>query len=296
MKIPLFFLVALALLGTSSCQEVANGPEKANWAEVEKSWSGAAELSRYELKQNRYGEIRKGESILIFVREPFLRDRQVKDESGRGNFHALKMNSTRNFLTGLYPYSTMVSVFQPLEENSAGKALKVTTSVQDWCGHVFMQSNRRDGVTKTELNSYFESEEGGSFQVKASVLLEDEIWTALRLNPLGLPVGEVQLVPGSLNLRFSHREPRAEPAKTRWLEGKPGKTVIYEITYPQSGRTLAIEIQKKLPYAIEGWHESSGQTLISSGKLVAREANLDYWNYNETSRGNQMRKKLGLKP
>ena len=188
----------------------------------------------------------------------------------------------------------MVSVFQPLEENSAGKALKVTTSVQEWCGHVFMQTNRRGGALKTEVRSYFEKEEGGNFEEKSAVFLEDEVWTSLRIDPWSLPVGEVKMVPGSLATRFSHKDPVATTAEARWLPDQKKDTVIYAITYPETGRTLAIEIQKKLPYSIQGWQESNGQTLLSSGELKNQESNLDYWNYNRGEKGKQLRSKLGF--
>ena len=293
MKVTLSLLV-IAFCGLASCEEMPPGPEKASWDEVKSAWTGGAELNRYQLEQQRYGEIRKGQAMLVFVREPFLKDRQVKDESGRGNYEVLKMNSIRDFLTGVYPYHTMVSVFQPLEEGTAGKALKVTSSVQEWCGHTFTQSNRRKGVISTEVKSYFEKEDAQIFEEKRAVYLEDEIWTALRLDPLGLPVGEVKMVPGALFSCLSHHEPVAEEAQTRWVAGKDGKTVIYEITYPQSGRVLAIEIQKKLPYTIQSWKESKGQTLLSSGQLKEQLSNIDYWNYTSENKGKKLRSKLGF--
>jgi hypothetical protein len=278
----------------ASCEEASSGPEQASWEKVQAVWSGGAEISRYELQQERYGELRKGEAVLIFVREPFLKDRQVKDESGQGNFQVLKMNATRNFLTGVYPYQTMISVFQPLEKGSAGEVLKVTTSIQEWCGHVFMQSNRRQDSVKTEVKSYFEKEDNRTFEERGTVFLEDEVWTALRVDPFGLPVGQVRMVPGTLFTRFTHQEPVAESAQTRWLAAKGGQTVTYEITYPQSGRTLAIEIQKKLPYSIQSWTESRGQVLLSSGLLKKQLNNVDYWNYNDRKNGKKLRSKLGF--
>ena len=274
-----------------------NAPEPANWNTLARSWDGAAEISHYNLKQSRYGKIREGEAVMIFTREPFLKDRQVKDESGAGNYRVLKLNILRSFNTGVYPYRTMRSVFQPLEKNSAGKALKVTTSIQEWCGHVFVQTNRRNGKLRTDMKSYFENEEGQTFEAKSSTLLEDEIWTALRVDPTGLPVGPCSIIPGSLHCRFSHQKPTAASANTRWLAGSKGQTLIYEISYPQTGRTLAIEISKNLPYEIEGWTESSRfQGLLSEGTLVKRVNNIDYWNYNDEAEGKKLRKTLKLRP
>jgi len=295
MRIQETVLLLLAFLSVASCQEAPSGPEQSQWESIEKRWSGGAEMSCFKLTQQRYGSLVEGESVFIFVREPFLKDRQVKDESGRGGSQVLKLNAMRNFQTGVYPYSTMVSVFQPLEEDSMGKTLKVTTSVQDWCGHVFVQTNRRDGTLRTEVKSYFEKEEGGVFEEKASVLLEDEVWTTLRINPSALPVGEVEMIPSSLSARFAHRNPVAESAQTRWLAGSSKKTVIYEITYPESERVLAIEIQKKLPYVIEAWRETGKKGLLSSGTLKKRVENVEYWNFKKDPEGAKLRKKLGLR-
>ena len=51
-------------------------PEKAHFRQY--WYQQKAELTRYSLDQARYGEIRKGESVLIFVTEPFFKDKQVK--------------------------------------------------------------------------------------------------------------------------------------------------------------------------------------------------------------------------
>jgi len=230
----------------------------------------------------------------VFAREPFHQDRQVKDESGTGGgFQVLKLNSTRNFLTGVYPYHTMVSVFQPFETESAGEALKVTTSVQEWCGHVFMQTNRRNGALTTMVNSYFEKEEGSEFVETGKVWLEDEVWTGLRLDPKGLEVGEILMVPGSLFTRFAHIEPTAQKAVAQWVKSEKGENLIYQIDYPDSGRVLAIEIEKNAPYYIQGWSEGLRGQKMTTARLTHRRENAEYWS--ENSAGDErLRKELGL--
>ncbi|MGJ8677014.1 MAG: septum formation inhibitor Maf [Akkermansiaceae bacterium] len=287
-------LISLCLAGLASCQQGAAVPEQADWNDVKSTWSGAAEINRYDLKQERYGDIIDGVAMLIYVREPFLKNRQVKDESGKGDFQVLKLNATREFRTGVYPYHTLVSVFHPLENTTDNMALKVTTSVQEWCGHVFVQTNRKDGHTITEVKSYFEAEDGARHKEKASVLLEDEVWTALRINPNQLPVGNIKMIAGSLASRFSHTKQVAEEVTTRWIKGNSDKSIIYEIFYIKSGRKLAIEISQSLPYSILGWHESGEKGLLSSAKLKKQLHNVDYWNYKDDPKGKKLRKKLGL--
>jgi len=289
-------ILSTCLINLGSCKQQKQGLEAVavNWDKTKEFWQGAAELNRYELKQKFYGNMISGKGMFIFVREPFLKDRQVKDESGSGNYQVLKLNATREFTTGFYPYYTMMSVFQPMNEDSTGKALKITTSVQDWCGHVFMQTNRKGNTTKIEVKSYFEQAEGQSFKAKSSTMLEDEVWTALRLNPTKLPTGDVMMIPGSLYQRFSHAKLSALKAKTKWTKGRVKNAVIYEIYYPSIERRLAIEIESKLPYRILGWSESNKDGLFSSAKLKKTLSDVEYWNFNDPKSGKQLRKKMGL--
>src|SRR5205085_1004801 len=58
---------------------VANEQFRAYWNQ------GKAELTRYALEQARYGEIRHGDAVLVFVTEDFLTDKEVKLESPPGD-------------------------------------------------------------------------------------------------------------------------------------------------------------------------------------------------------------------
>ncbi|MDX5476957.1 MAG: hypothetical protein LPJ98_00760, partial [Cyclobacteriaceae bacterium] len=110
-------------------------------------FQGQAEISSFELIQNRYGEERSGEAVLIFVTEDFSRKRHVKldepDKAGSDKVSILKMNQTRDFVTGIYPYHMMLSAFTPTKEKSNG--LKFTASSQEWCGQTFTQMNLNSG-------------------------------------------------------------------------------------------------------------------------------------------------------
>ena len=41
-------------------------------------YGGKAELNSYDLKQSRYGQIRNGEAVMVFVTEDFSKSKQVK--------------------------------------------------------------------------------------------------------------------------------------------------------------------------------------------------------------------------
>ena len=78
-------------------------------------YQGKAEITSYEMEQARYGEIRKGHAVLIFVTEDFSKSKQVKLDNPQKDpedaVKILKLNFVRKFITGIYPYSIMTSVF-----------------------------------------------------------------------------------------------------------------------------------------------------------------------------------------
>ncbi|MCR4289919.1 MAG: hypothetical protein NUV86_06635, partial [Candidatus Scalindua sp.] len=154
-----------------------------------------AEITRFELEQSRYGEVHPGYAILIFVTEPFLPDIHVKSDyesSRKKSIPVLKLNFIKRFNTGIYDYSMMKSVFTPIpsEKQPFSKTLKVSTTRQDWCGHVYLQYNLEGDHYKVKQYSYFEKE-GDKTVTIPSVHLEDEIWTRIRIAPETLPLGEI---------------------------------------------------------------------------------------------------------
>ena len=154
-------------------------------------YAGKAEITSYKLEQARYGEIREGKAVLVYVTEPFLPNVQVKaDQKNPKNVSVLKLNATKKFNTGIYPYSIMQSTFYPVANNQY--ALKVSASIQEWCGQVYTQINNRDQFEVTS-HSYFEGEADQNFNLEKTVL-ENEIWTQLRIDPNSLPIGDFKII------------------------------------------------------------------------------------------------------
>lgn len=269
---------------------------------------GKAELNRFELSQSRYGELHEGEAVMIFVTEPFDLGDQVKYE-GIGDksdvTQVLKLNNYRRFYTGVYPYTIMTSTFSPTD----GEPMpKVSHSVQEWCGQVFSQLNLKDDQTGYEgmSYSYFQSEGDQKLDVPMT-LLEDELYTKVRLGPQELPTGDIELVPSFNYLRLMHKKLEVVAAKASLSE--PGTseysdrpTRTYKVDYPSHDRTLKIIFEADFPYRVVGFEDSrqalfnpSGgapETLTTKGKL-SRSIMLDYW----TKHGNEdavWRQALGL--
>ncbi|MEJ2003821.1 MAG: hypothetical protein P8X57_02400, partial [Cyclobacteriaceae bacterium] len=150
-------------------------------------FDGTAEITSFALEQSRYGEVREGHAVLIFVTEPFDPERQVKlDAPDDEGINVMKLNFVRKFTTGIYPYSIMLSTFSPLASYGESGLLKETFSSHEWCGQVFSQLNNRDDGFSLNSYSYFEKE-GDIHTVLPEVFTEDEIWTRLRFSPDELP-------------------------------------------------------------------------------------------------------------
>lgn len=260
-------------------------------------YRGLAELSRYRLRQSRYGEVHEGEAVLVFVTEPFLPDAQVKQEHGdpADAVSVLKLNAYRRFYTGIYPYTVMTSTFSPVAEAGA-LPLKASASVQEWCGHAYAQLNRREGHYELALHSYFQDEGDAQARVPKA-LLEDGLFAWVRRDPSTLPIGEISLVSGLHHLRFVHRPVAPEPAvarRTQVDDARFSEASIerYEVRYPESGRTLRIYFEPAFPYAVLGWEElQEGAPATVAVRTHAIMS--DYWNHHGANDG-AYREALGL--
>ena len=285
----LFFLFTWAFF-LASCDPVESPPTE----QFKKQWyAGKAELSSYNLQQGRYGEIRNGEAVLIFVSEDFSSGRLVKlDEPGNTSDkeRVLKMNMIKKFITGIYPYSMMLSVFTPVSQNTNKKTLKVDCTMQEWCGQTFSQLKLKSGSFNWELHSYFEKE-GEQDKKMHTTLLEDELWNRIRLNPSSLPQGKLALLPVLFWQRLSHTPMAAEEAvlslsKADTFFVKDSNVQLYTIHYPAAQRTLQIYFMGDFPHSIIGWKEvypdgiGNNKIMLTTKATLKKTLWLDYWKHN----------------
>lgn len=248
---------------------------------------GLAELSRYELDQARYGEQHPGEAVLVFVTEDFRTDRQVKYEGGdrAGVEPALKLNAYKRFYTGIYPYTIMTSVYSPAK---GGPAWKVTNTVQEWCGQTFTQLNLRDDGLKVLLRSYFQSEGDQELSLAAEAIKEDELWVSARIDPKGLPLGELDVVPATQALRLQHEPIKTYKARATLERVKSGELYgephwVYTLSYERLARSLRLYIEEAFPHRIVAWEEATRSSIdeASAGERTRARLTdamlLDYW-------------------
>ncbi len=282
-------------LAMSTTEIKTEAPKKELSEEFKDYWyNGTAEITSYNLEQARYGEMRAGSAVLIYVTEPFLPGAQVKaDNSNKSNVPVLKLNTTKNYITGIYPYSIMTTSFYPVHDNQ--HALKVSFSAQEWCGHVYAQLNNKDDF-EIMSHSYFESEGDQNYQIKKAVL-ENEIWNKIRVNPKNLPIGEINMIPSLEFIRTTHEEFKAYKAITSLTE-KDGINT-YEINYPQLERTLKIMFENKFPYVIESWtdtfHDGFGDNkkVLTSKATRINRITTPYWQQ-KSNKDLSLRDSLGL--
>lgn len=256
-------------------------------------YAGKAEITSYELKQARYGEVHEGYAVLIFVTEDFSENKQVKldnpSAAGEDAVKVLKLNFLKKFNTGIYRYSIMESVFTPVSTDIFPNSLKVTMSSQEWCGHAYTQMNLRNNEYNIESFSYFESEGDNKLSVEKA-FLEDEIWNRIRLNPDELPTGMIRIIPNVIISRLLHTDLGIEDAIASLSESShPDNHMTYSLVFPETQREFTVKFEKKFPHRIISWKEkyksgfgSSSKTLISTAK---RKKTLftDYWNKNSVN-------------
>ena len=236
---------------------------------------GKAELSSYKVVQPRYGELRRGYGVLVFVTEDINRETFIKVESptlAKDRLYVLKLNNMLKFNTGIYDYSVMTSVFsavEGLQGNRSFELCKITLSAQEWCGHVFEEVQMRQGRLQGALNSYFEREGRQRYELPAagSFASEDHLLILVReLRGPILAAGEeqvVQLLPALWQLRALHR-PRdlvqARLAKGHEERIEVGGDSLAAIPWrlATEGREKTIWVERAYPRRILSWRDSAG--------------------------------------
>ena len=290
-------LISLFFMGTLFSQK--------NNVAVDNYWSqGKAEVNVYNVSQNRYQENHSGQLVSVFVTEDFLTDKQVKNERyvNKNSTWILKNIQIKKFTTGVYDYSLFNSVFTPIDRTKFPKTLKVSASSQEWCGTMYTQFNLiSNSDYKVEQRSYFEIEGDRTSRIKSSYL-EDEVYTVLRMNPLLLPTGTIQLIPPANYIQLKHLQVQKYNAIASVLpydknEISGSNLMQYKIVYPQLKRSIRIVYENKSPYKIMGWFEkfpsSFDGKLRTTSVILKTQKMLPYWRQNSL-KDEHLRKELGL--
>ena len=270
----------------------------------QKYWSdGLAEVSKYDLQQNRYDNIHEGHLIQVFVSEDFLTDKQVKNELYKSNKSTkiLKRIETRHFTTGIYDYNMFSSSFTPFDTKKFPKSLKVTSTSQEWCGTTFTQLNLTKKGYQHTINSYFETE-GDNQSIIKDAIAEEDIFTKIRMNPSLLPIGKFDFIPSGITSRLLHLKAKSYKSKGQ-MQDYTGNDFIgnslksYVIQTPSIERTVEIVFENKPPYKIVGWTDTYPSVFDKKPrKTVAKlthQIKEAYWGLNGKN-DTEIRSRLGL--
>lgn len=188
-------------------------------ADFWKHWGdGQAELSGYALRFPRYGVVRTGTAVAIFVTETFSKVARVKADPGRhpkdDEFPVMKLNWVQSFPTGIYDYDTMLSTFVALADNglqATGEPTKIAYSSQEWCGHVYSQVRLERDVAQFTSHSYFDGEgdQDGPLARPADAIAEDALmlWARGLAAPVVAPGATVErkLLRSLERVRLEHK-------------------------------------------------------------------------------------------
>jgi len=254
-----------------------------------KHWhDGKAELSGYALEVTRYGQLRTGTAVMIYVTEPFSDSRRVKVDDHTKNaadvVDVMKLNLVRDFQTGIYDYNTMVSVFS---RTSDFAPLKVSFSSAEWCGHVYSEMRFDPGRVSGVYHSYFEGESGEvALDSPQGGVSEDNLFILLRgLRGDFLAPGAsrtVPFLPGAFYTRLSHQPLRwtqatiEREAETQSVTVPAGafRAMLYDVR-SGDGRAGQFWVEEAWPHRIVKW--SLPPDL--SGELLGTKR-LEYWKLN----------------
>ena len=250
-------------------------------------FTGQAELTSYTLQQERYGEIREGHAVTIFVTEDFLANEQVKaDRTFANNIPVLKLNLTKRFITGIYPYNVMTSSFQPLDRKE--HAIKVTHSMQEWCGQAYVQLNNRDDY-QVESHSYFQGEADQELTLEKA-WLESELWNLMRISPQELPTGKISAIPSFEFNRMRHRTIGVYQAVASLRSENDG--LVYSLDFPELDHGITWYLESNAPHRITGWDERHPNGMITQARM-SKTIRSAYWQKNRNA-DRVLRDSLGL--
>jgi hypothetical protein len=293
--------LAILLAHPSSTRATVPVPQSASDAFWSRWSDGKAELIGYDIVTPRYGEIRRGTAVLVYVTEEMNKRTLIKDDTGRvpesEKEVVLKLNHMLEFRTGIYPYHVMTSTYSPVGslDRERFAPVKIAFSAQEWCGHVYHVLKPTRAGYESEIRSYFSTEGDARSAVRTEpgTLYEDALWIQLR--ELDGPFEEGgdwsgKLVPSLWSIRKAHRPFAPVLATIRRAAGERGGDPVtrFEVRYAEFSRTF--EVERDGDHRIVSWSTSEGEraTLLASTRLP-------YWTLNGAGDERYL-SELGLTP
>lgn len=263
---------------------------------------GHAELDGYELSQPRYGEMRRGRAVMVFVKEDFSDSARVKADPGKHPpsdvFPVLKLNLHKSFQTGIYDYNLMTSAFVKL---SGGAPVKLAFSNQEWCGTMFEELLFDEKSIRAARFSYFDGEgdEKRTLDYPAAGIALDTLPILVRQITGAALVErgksrEVMILPSLERTRLVHRSlewQKGTLARSDALERRTVPAGAFEVeawTLSAGGETYRYYVEAAEPRRLIEWEGPQGERAQLTGS-----ARLKYWQLNKEG-DEKFLKQLGL--
>lgn len=305
------FLTLTALLALAAPARAELDPAARFGDDFWSHWGdGQAELASYDLTFERYGATRQGTAVAIFVTETFTHSLRVKADPGNhpdeDTYPVMKLNLVEDFPTGVYDYNLMTSTFVALTERDGhprGHVTKVSHSMQEWCGHAWIQWIAGTDALDYTLHSYFdgEADQDRSIELPTGFTSEDAVllWARELAGPFLAP-GASSTRPfftAAKQARIDHRDPRFDEvtyhraAETSTVEVPAGTFEVEERWITSDGQEIwRVWTEAAAPHRIVRWTNVHGRT----AELVASER-MPYWQLNGPD-GQARLDALGLQP
>ncbi len=285
---------------------------------------GNAEIAGYELTYPRYGQLRSGTAVAIFVSEPHQPSTGIKPERpAADSVPAFKLNLVEDFPTGIYDYNMMTSAFvstQPVAGRPAGSILKTSFSAAEWCGHAYQQVRFGSDAAHLVSHSYFEGEADTdrSEAYPAHGIAEDALllWARGLAGPplepgasINLPILRASALARLTHLpvawdtaalkRAASPQTVTVPAGTFQVDVYTAKVTMdatrhtYPIpgrSSPRSTRTWTFYVESAHPHRVIKWERSDGINAELMG-----DKRLPYWSLNANAH-EKLLTEIGLSP
>lgn len=264
---------------------------------------GKAELDGYALTQQRYGETRKGQAVLVFVTEDFSETFRVKADPGKHPkedvYPVVKLNLVEDFQTGIYDYNLMTGVWARVD---GGAPVKMSFSSQEWCGQVFETWwFRPDGSARYDRHSYFDGEADDADVVKGGVTYGDTLFLAVRNLASGAPAAgkstRIWYTPRLKSLRLLHKPADAveatfsRSATTESVTVPAGTFEVERFSVTSNGTVrITFLVEKAEPHRVIVWDVPGEEHAEMLGSM--RDA---YWTHNHGG-DEKLLEKLGIRP
>jgi hypothetical protein len=303
-------LVAALITGCSRAPQTPAAQRPSPYtSEFWKTWGdGQAEMNGYDLTHPRYGQLRKGVAVAIFVTETFSNTARVKADPGKhppaDEFPVMKLNLVRDYQTGVYDYNEMLSAFialEPVNGREFGQPTKVSFSSQEWCGHVYGQLLFGNLRAQQVSHSYFDGEADQSREIKLEAATTSEDALMLWARGISHPfmkrgtTENVSVLSSLATSRAKHEQIQLTSAElaieneTQQVQVPAG---VFEVEVRTAkltgGVTQRYYVETGAPRRLVKWETSTGELAVLLGS-----DRMKYWEMNKEG-GEHALKRLGL--